>query len=706
VQHGGMFFVSNGTGADSVFSLHRLRGVAEDDPRINQPEYVQAVTGACIAMTRDLYFQVGGMSEDYGMYYEDVDLCLKVSKAGKRIFYEPRAVIIHHEGKSSDTHEDAKRLDERARAVFLGKWGTELPALAQRVVSAPPKNILWIRADSIGDAVLASSMLPCILSHYLGARITVVCQAHIAELYESSPFVDAVIGFDRLKGYQDEAYRNLIVQELRELHADLALNSLYSRDPLYDLFAINSGARTSIAFNGNLCNIAADVRDKNNVHYTKIITDNGEHKAELERHRDFLEGIGISVSKLEPTIWLKPEDEEFAEKFFKDNNLGAESTVCLFAGAQNNVRIYQKYGFAVQEICKSYGLSVIGLGGSDDSKINIQNLDATGARTINLSGKTTLRQTAAILKRCRLAVGAETGLAHMACAVGTANVILLGGGHFGRFMPYSPLTSIVCLPLECYSCNWKCRYDRVHCIKDIIPEVIAEAVRQTLEKKSDKPRLFVQGTSLWEAGLQRPKWKLFNEHLDINTVEIILVGVGPLIPKTANDQYKTSQECITSGNFNEAINELEKLLEVYPNFAIAYNDLGVIYYYKGDKERALKYYEQAVALNPENNNFQKNLADFYFVELSRTEDAIKIYLKVLATNPEDIEALLAIGKFCVAVEKIDQAKVFFNRVLAIEPQNSIAIQSLNTVVNSGLVRTSSRLDRQASAYQLLYEEER
>ena len=86
-----------------------------------------------------------------------------------------------------------------------------------------------------------------------------------------------VISFDRLKGYQDEAYRNFIVHKLRELHADLALNSLYSRDPLYDLFAINSGARQRIAFNGNLCNIAVEVRDTNNANYTTVIKDNEEN---------------------------------------------------------------------------------------------------------------------------------------------------------------------------------------------------------------------------------------------------------------------------------------------------------------------------------------------------------------------------------------------------------------------------------------------
>lgn len=57
-----------------------------------------------------------------------------------------------------------------------------------------------------------------------------------------------------------------------------------------------------------------------------------------------------------------------------------------------------------------------------------------------MSGQTTLRQIAALLSRCRLAVGSDTGLAHMACALKVPNVILVGGGHFGRFLPYSALT--------------------------------------------------------------------------------------------------------------------------------------------------------------------------------------------------------------------------------------------------------------------------
>jgi radical SAM superfamily enzyme YgiQ (UPF0313 family)/ADP-heptose:LPS heptosyltransferase len=370
------------------------------------------------------------------------------------------------------------------------------------------KRILWIRADSIGDNVMAASMLPHIKAKYSDAKISVLCQDHIVELYESSPFADSVIGFDRLKGYQDEAYRNFVVQKLRAVHADLVLNSLYSRDPLYDLFAINSGAHTSIAFNGNLCNISADIRDKNNAHYTVVISDNEENKPEIERHRDFLTAIGIDAPSLQPIVWLTPDDEKYADTFYSRNQLGSKNTIALFASGQWVGKFYEHYVAALTKISKDNGMNVLALGTSAESDINQKIIEHLGVKAINLAGKTTLRQTAAILKRCRLGIGADTGSAHMAVAVGTPNVILLGGGHFGRFMPYSPLTSIVCLPLECYNCNWQCRYDRPYCIQGIVPEILLYAINERLHFNSEKPRIHVQQGISWEQAPTRPRYNV------------------------------------------------------------------------------------------------------------------------------------------------------------------------------------------------------
>lgn len=574
-------------------------------------------------------------------------------------------------------------------------------ALADRMNSQtnPFRNIrkiLWIRADSIGDNILAASMLAHIKARYPEAKLFVLCQNHVTELYEASPFVDKVIGFNRLEAYQNESYRHFITQQLKALQADLTLNSIYSRDTLCDLFAIESGAEISIAFNGNLCNISADERDKNDVFYTKIIHDIEEHKSELERHQDFLEVLGISVPKLEPAIWLKSEDEEFAEKFFKDNNLDPRNTVCMFAGVQNDVRIYQSYGIALSSICKSNGFSVISLGNIADAKVNRQNLAAIDVRTIDISGMTTLRQTAAILKRCRVAVGAETGLAHMACAVGTPNIILLGGGHFGRFMPYSPLTSIACLPLECYNCNWQCKYDKVHCIKGVNPEIIAEAIQQTLENTSNQPRIFVQGTSLWKVlpEPEYPRWRSFHNSLNIADAEIIPVGDIPAfttgiwqkltsIDKTSQAKYlkETSEEFIRHGeklfshsDFDGAEQSFFCALELQQNSAEALNNLGVIYCKTEDNEKALQHYEAALKIQPNNITFLKNLGDYHYAIQKDSEKALQIYIKALSINPNDIEVLMTLGHISIENEQLESAKEFVKRIIEIDPENHDAVK--------------------------------
>ncbi|MRR34215.1 glycosyl transferase family 9, partial [bacterium] len=355
-------------------------------------------------------------------------------------------------------------------------------------------RILWVRTDSIGDSVLAMAMLPHVRDKYPGAEITVLCQEHVAELYEASPFVNQVIAFNRRRALQEEEYRTALLGQLQRLRADLCLNTVYSREPLTDFFAVGCGARQRIALNGNLCNMSAAERENNNRHYTSVLPSEGEHKNELERHRDFLLGLDKTVDRLDLTLWVTPDDIAYADALCNEHGLVPEETIALFAGAQYAVRLYDYYGKALAPFCKDSDYSVIALGAAQDFEINQHNLDATGAKTVNLSGALTLRQCAALLSRCRLAVGAETGLAHMACAVDTPNVILLGGGHFGRFMPYSPLTSIVSLPLDCYGCNWQCRYGRVHCVREVKPETITEAVRKTLAEASDTTRFFVQGS--------------------------------------------------------------------------------------------------------------------------------------------------------------------------------------------------------------------
>jgi glycosyltransferase involved in cell wall biosynthesis/ADP-heptose:LPS heptosyltransferase/2-polyprenyl-3-methyl-5-hydroxy-6-metoxy-1,4-benzoquinol methylase/Flp pilus assembly protein TadD len=382
-------------------------------------------------------------------------------------------------------------------------------------------NILWVRSDSIGDATLSASMLSHVRAAYPHATITVLCQQHLREFYLTCPEVNIVIGFDKDRAYQDENYRNSVALGLQKMNVDLALNSVYSREPLTDFFTLASGARRTIAHEGALDNMNDAMRLQNNKQYSQIVKTDMAWKSELERHRDFLKGLGIDAPILQPQVWLTEADYEFADRLFAEHQLDPATTVALCAGVLVDIRRYDHFGLALSPLCIENGWTVIGLGTEKDREAVQRQLDETGARTLNLCGKTSIRQLAAVLKKCTISIGAETGAAHLACAVGTRNVVLLGGGHFGRFMPYSPLTSVVCLPLECFGCNWQCRYTSPHCIRAVKQDFFSEAIRRSLEESSGKPRVFVQESDDWNPTDDMPQWSWFYHWQKPNTVQII-----------------------------------------------------------------------------------------------------------------------------------------------------------------------------------------
>lgn len=402
-------------------------------------------------------------------------------------------------------------------------------------------QVLFVRPDSIGDSVLASSMLPHIKTRYPDARLTVLCLSHVAELYESSPHVDAVIGFDRGRAIFNEQYRNLLVQRIAALRADVALYSVYSRDLLHDFFAICSGATERIAMHGNLCNMPREIRDENNPHFTQLVESDGEWKPELDRHRDFLFALGIDPGPLRATVWLTEEDHRFADDFFNEHALEPRNCITLFAGAQSPQRNYEHFGKALAPGCREEDLFLIAVGSAFEYELGQRNLEESGAAGINMCGKLTLRQVAAIIGRCRLAVGAETGTAHIACAVGTPNVILLGGGHFGRFVPYTPLTTVACLPLACYRCNWRCPYTKAHCVKNLNPAVLTAAIRSALTETKETIRMFCQDRSMWLPLSGEPAWRGCEGMVEGNPTEVITVAeTTPTTPGGWNDATRAA----------------------------------------------------------------------------------------------------------------------------------------------------------------------
>lgn len=398
-----------------------------------------------------------------------------------------------------------------------------LPPVTPSALELTPSTVLYLRTDSIGDNVLAASMLPHVAARFPEARLVVVCQASAAPLYEPSPLVAEVIAYDRAKAYADEAYRQDLVRRVQAVGADLTLCTVFSREPLTDLLALQSRARQIIGLRGDATNALPQNWAEANARFTALVESPGNWVPEISRHADLLRGIGVhgvDATELHPQLWTDAADAEFADRLFREHGLEPGKIIALFGGAQFAVRVYQHFGKAVAAVARERGWKVVALGTAAESAVNATNLTDAGVPGVDLCGKLTLRQTAEVLRRCALAVGSETGLAHVACAVDTPNVILLGGGHFGRFMPYSPLTTVACLPIECYGCNWNCRYRRPHCVKDVAPAVIEAAVRHALAGPQARPAVFAQDRSMWSPAAGEPQWAWFHSQLDRHSIDL------------------------------------------------------------------------------------------------------------------------------------------------------------------------------------------
>lgn len=126
IQHAGVIGGLGGVAG------HAFLGCGHDDPgyfgRAMLAQDLSAVTGACMMLKRSVYEEVGGLDEAFAVAFNDIDLCMKIRKAGYLIVYNPYAELLHYESKSrgyEDTEEKIKRFHSEI-ALFQSRWKTFL----------------------------------------------------------------------------------------------------------------------------------------------------------------------------------------------------------------------------------------------------------------------------------------------------------------------------------------------------------------------------------------------------------------------------------------------------------------------------------------------------------------------------------------------------------------------------------------------------
>ena len=122
IQHAGVVIGFGGIAGQTFIGLHQ----AENSyfHRAMCAQDYSAVTAACMMSKRSLFDQVGGFREELAVAFNDIDYCLKIRSLGKKVVYNPYALLYHYESKSrglEDTPEKVERFN-REVARFIGYW--------------------------------------------------------------------------------------------------------------------------------------------------------------------------------------------------------------------------------------------------------------------------------------------------------------------------------------------------------------------------------------------------------------------------------------------------------------------------------------------------------------------------------------------------------------------------------------------------------
>jgi heptosyltransferase-2 len=362
-------------------------------------------------------------------------------------------------------------------------------------------DILVLRPDGVGDVVMTGPFLRELRRARPHARITLIVAPRALNLVQRCPHVDRVltVQIPPPTAVVDTWWRPLA---RRTAAFSLARRDLWPRS--YDLavvprwgvdhheasvLAYLSGATHRVGYSEH---VSAD-KERRNRGYDRFfsqVVDDRSVKHEVERNLALLSLLRVEPSNDKLETWVSEEDEDFADEILA--SLGNEPYVAVGPGAGSPNRRWPIERFV--ELGRSLtdqGARLVAVGGPGEEALGDELQRRVGGKVVNLIGKTTLRQSAAVLKRCLLFCGNDTGPMHLAAAAGIPVVEVSCHSDRGdvlhisspmRFGPWRVPHRIVRPKEPADGCTNGCRARVPHCILKVEVDSVNSAMTSLLEE--------------------------------------------------------------------------------------------------------------------------------------------------------------------------------------------------------------------------------
>jgi ADP-heptose:LPS heptosyltransferase/GT2 family glycosyltransferase len=453
VQHAGLYLVeSSGRHAFRFAERDELGAfglaVAERD--------VAALTGACMLMRRAAFQEVGGFDEEHAVINNDVDMCLRMWRAGLRVVYTPHATLAHHEMASRSEVDDVfdqARFNHSWRNTFgLGdpfhhprmsreEFGFAPDSEPTRVIVAgrplmardKVRRILVQKLDHVGDFITGLPAIQRLKQRFPQAEIHVLAASASARLARLEPAIDSVIEFDFFHSVSQQGRLELgdaaweaLEARLKPYRFDLAVDMrkhVDTRDVLK-----RSGARLTAGFDRRQAFPWLDIAlewdgDERYLPKRTQVAEDYLALAEtvslaFESERGFVAAPAADAAIA--TLRALPAFADLAPGLFDRPIVGVHPA----AGALLRQWPPEHFALLIDLIVAAFDVNVALIGAPGEARIVEATLEQTRAtdRVWSLAGRTKLDELPTLLSALRLFVGNNSGPHHLAAALGAPTV--------------------------------------------------------------------------------------------------------------------------------------------------------------------------------------------------------------------------------------------------------------------------------------------
>ncbi len=335
-------------------------------------------------------------------------------------------------------------------------------------------KILIIQTAFIGDVVLTLPLAQTLKKSFPTSQVDFVAVPKSAQIIEGHPAITKVYQYDKHGKDSGVAgflrLRRAIAEEKYEL-ALIPHRSLRSA-----LLAWSAGIPQRIGFD----------RSAGKMLLTKIVRyDSSRH--EIDRNLSLLQPLGISIPDNElPHIFLSQNDVAGVDDFLRTQSL--ESSKIWIALAPGSIWatkrwLPERYAELSSILSKDYQVFLVG--GMEDVGL-CEFIRAGNPSIINCAGELSVKQSAELIRRCRLLVSNDSAPMHLAVGVGTPVVAIFGATvpEFG-FVPRGEHDVVVqaqglqCRPCAIHGGN-SCPIQSFDCMKQITVEQVMTSIKSVL----------------------------------------------------------------------------------------------------------------------------------------------------------------------------------------------------------------------------------